>query len=200
MAGGDAKAWPSRPRRSAAERREQKRRAQARVLQAMLRTLTSVNKHRGCQLSKIGKAYAKVLDDEINSSTPCSEGLTAPDPKDVPCTCLVQATLVSTTKTSSANAECVAPSPVETVEFFGHGPVAIDDVPLGQPVRLVNLRTNALNGTHAMLDRYIKESGRFAVILAEGPMAGETKKIKPSNLTDPCDEWLDKFIAEHDIS
>ena len=166
----------------------------------MLRTFTSVNKHRGCQLSKIGKAYATVLDDAINSGISCSEGHTAPDPKDVPSTRLVTATHVSTTNTSSANAGCVAPSPVETVEFFGHGPVAIDDVPLGQPVRLVNLRTHALNGTHAMLDRYIKESGRFAVILAEGPMAGESKQIKPSNLTDPSDEWVDNFIAEHDIS
>ena len=76
------------------------------------------------------------------------------------------------------------------VQFFGHDPVAVDEVPFGQLVRLGNLQSRDLNGAHALLDRYLPDSGRFAVSILEGPAAGQQKMIKPCNLTDPSEDWL----------
>ena len=61
-------------------------------------------------------------------------------------------------------------------------------MPFGQPVRLVNLGAAGLNGTHAVLGNYVEDTGRFAVQLLEGPLAGHQKFIKPCNITYPDDD------------
>ena len=77
------------------------------------------------------------------------------------------------------------------VQFCEHEPVSAVDVPLGQRVLLIDLKTSALTGTHAILEWFITSSGRFAFVLLERCSAGQEKMVLPCNLTDPSDEWLE---------
>ena len=63
MAAVDSRvSWPVRPRRSAAERKAQKRRAEARVVQHLLRAFNDLS-HRGCKPTRLGEALAHALFD-----------------------------------------------------------------------------------------------------------------------------------------
>ena len=203
----------------------QKKRAMGRTIQKLLGSFAHVNDHGG-ELSQLGLALRDALsfsyDDVrgvapdprdvpctrlVSSEAPASKGNESCDGTAVGESAVHNAQSGSHPEVSSAqernsmlSGSSSNQSPVTTVEFFDHGPVAIDEVPLGQPVGLVNLNTAVLNGTHGVLDHYIKESGRYAVTPLEGPMAGQCTKIKPCNLTDPCDDWLDSFFEANDIS
>ena len=53
--------WPVRPRRSAAERRQQRLRAEARVVQRLLKGFAQLHDHRGCRTTLLGSALAQAL-------------------------------------------------------------------------------------------------------------------------------------------
>ena len=53
--------WHGRPRRSAAERRAQAQRAEARAVQRLLAGISELGRHRGCQPSRLGLALQRAL-------------------------------------------------------------------------------------------------------------------------------------------
>ena len=65
---------PPRRRKSAAERRAQRARADSRALQRVLTGLRDVHEHRGCQLSRAGRVFHDILNAQ-NAQTLRSEPL-----------------------------------------------------------------------------------------------------------------------------
>ena len=92
--GASAKWWQCRPPRASRDRREQRQRRAARTLQDALKSLSSLEKHRGCRPSKLGMAMlsalrsATVVEDDLVG---LPVGISAPDVVDVPSTRLVHA-------------------------------------------------------------------------------------------------------------
>ena len=87
-----------RPRRTAAERRAQKQRSEARVIQKMLRGFSELEAHRGCRPTVLGAALAQVL---RSSST--ESGSTQRASQQAPPTSPAVAPQQPSTPTASAN-------------------------------------------------------------------------------------------------
>ena len=71
---------PARRKKSAAERRAQRLRAEGRVMQRMLKCLGEVSSHRGCKLSRLGEVLASTLQTDLDTMQPSTEAQHTPEP------------------------------------------------------------------------------------------------------------------------
>ena len=70
---------PARRKKSAADRRAQRLRAEGRMMQRMLKCLGEVSSHRGCKLSRLGEVLANTLQSDIDVLQPNSEAMVTPE-------------------------------------------------------------------------------------------------------------------------
>ena len=122
--------------------------------------------------------------------TTCSTSTTANSPQES--TLVHDVSLSTDVIVDQPQRDLTTSSPRHCVQFLGHAPVPVDDIPLRQPVKVSGLvAASSLNGTVGILSRWVEERNRFAVLLPDNTY----KLIKPENLTDPTEEELDIFYA-----